>query len=438
MLRPSPSRWLLWLLLASLLRSAAAADTPTLRVGTTGDYPPFSVARTGPPGEFSGFDVAVARAYAKARGLGLELVEFAWPELLVALAAKRFDVAMSGVTVRPERSAAGRFSVPVAEGGALALVRPAARCADLGCLDRPGVRIGVNAGGHLEHVTRARFPRATTVAIPENPSVAEALRDGRVDAVVTDTFEAPLWLPSEPGWAALGPFTGDRKAYLVRPGSPTLARDLDAWLLDAERDGTLATLRRRHLGDDANVPTAAPLLALLAAVDERLSLMPAVAAAKRRAGLPLEDPDREILVREHAISAVAAAAARAATVPPPRDAIERFFQAQMDAAKGVQRAFLADPVDPSTGPAMDVPTVLRPALERIGDRMADLIVRLPERLDRSRVRRAATAMLRTPGLSAEHRAAIAEALAALRGVSAAHGAPPPPGPPSARHRQGAR
>ena len=53
-----------------------------------------------------------------------------------------------------------------------------------------------------------------------------------------------------------------------------LADDLDAWLLEREADGTLAALRASHLGEGAAAPVATPLGALLAALDERLALMP--------------------------------------------------------------------------------------------------------------------------------------------------------------------
>ena len=92
-----------------------ASSASKLRVGASGDYAPFSVASGS---QIEGFDAEVARAYAADRGLELDLVRFAWPALLADLAAGRFDVAMSGVTVRPDRSAAGRYTAPVLETGA--------------------------------------------------------------------------------------------------------------------------------------------------------------------------------------------------------------------------------------------------------------------------------------------------------------------------------
>src|SRR5262249_5583706 len=90
----------------ALAAGGAAAPPGTLRVGTSGDYEPFSAGTTA---EAEGLDLDVARAFAAERGLELEVVRFRWPDLERDLAAGRFDVAMSGVTVRPEGSAAGRF-----------------------------------------------------------------------------------------------------------------------------------------------------------------------------------------------------------------------------------------------------------------------------------------------------------------------------------------
>ncbi len=396
-----------------LLANPGAASPPApgagvLRVGTSGDYAPFS-ARSGEDlRDFEGFDIAVARAYAEERGLVLELVPFRWPALLEDLTAKRFDVAMSGITVRPERTAAGRFTVPVVESGAVVLARHPSRWSDLEDLDRRVVRIGVNAGGHLEQVARARFRRATLISIPDNAAVKKALDSLDVDAVVTDVFEAPLWRQQDPQLAVLGPFTRDRKAYLVRADRPGLARDLDGWLIERERDGSLAQLRARYLGGGA--PTATPLAALLAAVDERLALMPLVGSAKRRAGLPLEVPEREALVLDAALVSVRKAAARAHQKPPRALPVRAVFRAQLDAAKEVQWAAVRDPAWEPGDSIPDLDGALRPALLRIGDRIAALLVALPPDLEPAAVRAAARDALRSRWLSESSVRRIADAI----------------------------
>ncbi len=398
------------ILLAALLLalpSRAAAERPGLRVGTSGDYEPFSFDAGGGA---EGFDVAVARAYAEDRGLAVEFVRFRWPDLLGDLRSRRFDVAMSGVTVRPQRSVAGRFSVPVIESGAVVLVRDEGRFGQVDQLDRRGVRIGVNAGGHLERVTRERFQSATLLFVPENQAVLEALLSLSVDAVVTDTFEGPRWRERADDLVQLGPFTRDRKAYLVRADRADLAADLDAWLLAREADGSLEKLRRRHLGPRRHPRTAAPLAALVAALDERLALMPAVVAAKRRDVRPIADPQREARVLDASAAAVAEAARRSGREPPPEETVRAFFTAQIEAAKQVQLSAgrVLDPEQESEAP--DLESALRPALLRIGERIAGLLLGLPEGLDPRLVERSVREGLRAPYLSDESRRALADAI----------------------------
>ena len=113
---------------------------------------------------------------------------------------------------------------PVATSGALALVQADSPYVDADALGLPGIRLAVNAGGHLETVARTRFPRATILAIPDNQAVLDALLGYTVDAVVTDDLEQDHWRKRAPGLRALGPLSRDRKAYLWGPEQGELAR----------------------------------------------------------------------------------------------------------------------------------------------------------------------------------------------------------------------
>lgn len=421
--------------LVALVGVSIGARADILRVGTSGDYAPFSVRGVEPGSPPGGFAPDVARAYAAARGLELQFVPFVWPALLADLEASRFDVAMGGITVRPERSIAGIFTVPVATSGAVALVPDGSEVREAGQLDRPDVVIAVNAGGHLEQVVRARFPRAEVLAIPDNARVLAALADHRANAVVTDTSEAPHWLAREPGLRVVGPFTRDRKACLVGAERADLAADLDAWLLTAEADGTLADLRARAFGA-APVPeaTATPLGSLLAALDERLALMPDVAEAKRASGSAIEVPEREAAVIEAAVEEVRRRLAQATSGPASgldaerEAAVRALFRAQIEAAKQIQIATLARPPTTRSSPPPDLESRLRPALNRIGDRIARLVVVLPAGLDPGTIRAATRRELAARDLAADQLDAIAEAIAALS-RSAPQPAPDAPTPP---------
>jgi cyclohexadienyl dehydratase len=388
-------RLLPWLVALLVGCAGAEAPRPVLRVGTSGDYAPFSL--TGTAGR-SGFDVEVARAYARDRGLRIRWVPVRWPALDGDFAAARFDVVMSGVTVRPERSLAGSFSVPVTRSGVV-LLRS-------GRVEEPR-RIAVNAGGHLERAARRLFPGAELRPLSPNAAVRAALVAGEVDAAVTDTLEAPGWLAGTRGIQALGPYTRDWKAYWLPAAATERARDLDAWLLAREADGTLAALRERTLPEGARVETATPLVALGAALEERLALMPLVAEAKRAAGVPVRAPEQERAVLAVALASVRDAAARAGRAAPSDAAVEGFFGALMDAARDVQARVLAGSA--GEDPPRDLDVSLRPAIARVSERIAWLVVRLPGDFD-DRELAEILAPLGQLGVTRETRARIARTL----------------------------
>src|SRR5437016_10030675 len=81
-----------------------------LRVGTTGDYTPFSLLRA--DGSYEGADIDMAHDLAGTIGVGLEFVASVWVDLLDDFLGGRFDIAMGGVTVTPARAARAFFSIP--------------------------------------------------------------------------------------------------------------------------------------------------------------------------------------------------------------------------------------------------------------------------------------------------------------------------------------
>jgi cyclohexadienyl dehydratase len=283
-------------------------------------------------------------------------------------------------------------------------------------LAQPGVAITVNAGGHLERLARARFPGAAVTALPDNSAVRDAFASGAASVVVTDTLEAPHWRALVPGAVQVGPFTRDVKAYWLPADREALAAELDAWLLTREADGSLARLRMQWLGaESAQRRPALPALALVAALAERLALMPAVAEAKRSSGAPVLVPEREAALLATAVAAAQEAARRERLPAPEQPALEEFFRALFEASRAVQTAVLAAPPPPSESERRyDLDAELRPALARQTDRIAALLPRLPIRLSESALGdelAAHTAGL--PGFGESDRTRLVAALAEL-------------------------
>jgi cyclohexadienyl dehydratase len=323
---------------ASELARAPEPPHARWRVGTTGDYAPFS--RWNGSGEPSGFDVDVARALGSDLGVELEWVRARWPTLESALAAGEFDVAMTGVTWQPARSVTGYMTRAVARGGPCVLG------------DAHGTPVGVNHGGVLEAWARTRFPESALVTVDDNQSLPGLLASGKVRAIVTDSFELSTF--ARPGWTKTCEPRLARKVYWVAPGHEALARTLDAWLL-AHPDRVEAA-QERWFGERQPLRPLDHLADLLA---RRLAFMPLVAAAKLAAGLPIEDLPREKVVLD-------SAAAEGTKFGLPVARVRAFFALQIELAKAVQRRQWE-------ATTLDLGRQMRPALNELGDRILDAL-----------------------------------------------------------------
>lgn len=378
----------------------------TLRIGVSGDYQPFSVCPENLT-DCRGFDIDVAQRVATDLEVRLELVRFGWPDLRTDLAAGKFDVAMSGVTLRPERTQTATFTHPYTVTQAVVLVADRDRFPSLAAVDQAGVRVAVNAGGHLEQVARTHFRTATVQPTAKNLSLPDLVVTKQADVLVTDSLEAPHFLAAHPTLSALPGFGRDRKVYLLRRSDTALREWLDNWLVAREEDGFLQALRTRWFGGDTHA-TPHLLSALFACLDLRLALMPAVADYKRRFNLPVTDQQQE-----QAVLKQVAAQAREAKLDEQK--LQQVFRIQIELAKQVQRAFLQDQpgrlVSPAWAQGLDLTTDIRPVLLELGTRIVHELVRaVPALQERDALLRVAEEEITASVLSAEERRQLGEAL----------------------------
>jgi cyclohexadienyl dehydratase len=228
-------------------RLEAIVQRGTLRVGMTGDYLPFTFFDKG-TSTFRGFDVDVAEAIANSLGVKVEYVRTAWPHLSADFEADRFDVAMGGISITPERENKGLFSKPVMQEGKT----PIARCADrskydsIADIDKPGTRVIVNPGGTNERFARAHIKSAEIRVYPDNLTIFDEIARGHADLMMTDSSETMYQQKLHPGVLCAihpeKPFDHAEKAYWLQRDS-ALKAFVDRWIDKATDDGSLARIR---------------------------------------------------------------------------------------------------------------------------------------------------------------------------------------------------
>ena len=212
-----------------------------LRIGMTGDYLPFTYLDKA-TAKFRGFDVDMAETLGKALGVRVEYVQTAWPRLMQDFDADKFDIAMGGISITPDRQQHGIFSAPVMRDGKT----PIARCADkskyetIADIDKPGTRVIVNPGGTNERFARANFKSAEIKTYADNVTIFDEIAKGNADLMMTDASETRYQQKLHPGVLCAvhpeTPFDVAEKAYWLQRDA-ALAAFVDRWLQTVRDNG---------------------------------------------------------------------------------------------------------------------------------------------------------------------------------------------------------
>jgi cyclohexadienyl dehydratase len=227
-----------WSQTAPPSRLDAVLAAGVLRVGSTGDYRPFTYLDPETK-SFEGIDIDMAASLAKALGVRLEIVKTSWPSLMADLLADKFDLAMGGISISLERQKKALYSLPYLVDGKT----PITRCADvdkyreIAQIDRPGVRVITNPGGTNERFAREHLSHAAIVVHDDNVTIFDQIAEGKADLMVTDASEILLQQKLHRGSLCAihpeTPFNRFEKAYLL-PRDFALKAFVDQWLHQAQ------------------------------------------------------------------------------------------------------------------------------------------------------------------------------------------------------------
>ena len=225
-------------------------ETKTLKVGTTGDFMPFTYTRD-TTDTYEGIDIEMAKDLAKFLGVNLTFVETSWPTLLSDLKSRKFDIGMSGITITKARQEQAFFSIPVYSSGKAAITRDedAKVYNSIDAINSEKVRVIFNPGGTNESFARAHFPKAMLIQNEDNLSIFQKLVDGEADVMVTDAVETLIQEQIHPELEAVNPektFNSFDFGYLIEKDS-LFKTTVDQWLLSRKKDSLVQKLFQKEL-----------------------------------------------------------------------------------------------------------------------------------------------------------------------------------------------
>ena len=224
-------------------------DSGEVRICIWPDYYGISL-RNPRTGQLSGLDIDLSAAFAADLKVKPVYVDSSFATLVDDLLHDRCDIAMFAVGMTPQRAQVLRFSRPYLESDIYAVTTRSSRVVkQWQDLDKPGVRIAVQAGTFMEPVMAGALKQANLVVVRPPDTRERELEAGRVDAFMTD-YPYSRRLLDNADWARLvappTPFFVLPYAYAVKPGDAAWLTTVDEFVGRIQRDGRLQAAAKRH------------------------------------------------------------------------------------------------------------------------------------------------------------------------------------------------
>ncbi|MCP3722719.1 transporter substrate-binding domain-containing protein [Paraburkholderia sp. CNPSo 3272] len=227
--------------------TASAQAQNVLQVATDATFPQMEFTENG---QRTGFDVDLMNALAKAMGKQVQWTDIDFKGLIPGLIAHRFDAAISGIYITPERSQVVDFTQPYFAGGLVALVKADSPIKTLADLD--GKKVSVQVGTKSVNFLRDNYPKVTRVEVEKNQEMFDLVGIGRADAAVTGKPAAYQFARTRAGFRVLDTeLTKEAYGIAVRKDEPQLRDALNAALAKIKADGTYAQIVNKWFGSSS-------------------------------------------------------------------------------------------------------------------------------------------------------------------------------------------
>jgi polar amino acid transport system substrate-binding protein len=213
----------------------------TLTVATSPDFPPFENLENG---EYVGMDMDIARAVADKMGLECEFTTIQFDGIIPAIVSGgQADVAISGITIEPEREEQVDFSDSYYTDDLSIVVMKDSELASSDittALNDASMTIAVQSGTTGESYAKSDFSDAEVSAYGNANDTFAALQAGQVDAIITNKAVAEKMLSSYTDATVVKSIaTGEEYGIAVSKDNPELTAAVNDALAELEADGTL-------------------------------------------------------------------------------------------------------------------------------------------------------------------------------------------------------
>ena len=221
-----------------------------LHMATNAAFPPYEMISDN--GGFEGIDVEIATAIAQKLGLELVVDDMEFNSVIISVQGGKSDIAMAGLTVTDERKQNVDFTESYATGVQVIIVPEGSDIQTVDDLANDKM-IGVQDGttGYIycsAKVADGGYGEDHVSSYPNGAMAIEALKGGKVDAVVIDNEPAKAFVAANDGLKILDTeYIIENYAIGISKDNPGLRDAVDAALKELIADGTVKTIVDKYI-----------------------------------------------------------------------------------------------------------------------------------------------------------------------------------------------
>jgi polar amino acid transport system substrate-binding protein len=219
-----------------------------LRVGLTADQPPFNMKTKS--GQIIGMEADLAESLASAMGVKVEFVVKEFAELLPAVHKGEIDIALSGLTMTPERNTRVAFAGPyfLSGKGLITTSAALAKTDEPADLEGSSLKLVALKDSTSYLLIKDAVPSAKALTAKSYDEGIQMVIDGKADAMVADfpiCLVALFQHPDAGLESAIAPFTFEPLGAALPSNDALFLNLVQNYMNMLEQSGLMALLRAR-------------------------------------------------------------------------------------------------------------------------------------------------------------------------------------------------
>lgn len=219
------------------------AQPARVTVATNPGFVPFEMLDTQTT-RLVGFDIDLMEAIGQRAGFTPQYKSMDFNGIIPALQAGAVDMAISGISITPQRALVVDFSAPYFTAG-LSILVPSANDEIKGKEQLQGKRVATQLGTTSVDFIKREIPKATLIPYPDQSQMFMAVMTGSADAAVFDrpTLEYFVAIKGRGRVKVVGGLYQGEDYGIALPKHSAWLPKINKALADMKRDGTLQALK---------------------------------------------------------------------------------------------------------------------------------------------------------------------------------------------------